>query len=163
MSQWLENPECVLDAISTAFKHRRVIVRSSTQSEDSSKESLAGAFQSILNVSTKDTSQLKEAIQTVIDSYGVHHEEDQFFIQEFLSDIEVSGVIFTRDINSLAPYYVVNYDDTSGRTDTVTSGSSGTLQTFVSFRESPEPPSDRRWNSLMKAAKEIEELTGADN
>lgn len=35
-----------------------------------------------------------------------------------------SGVIFTRDVDSNLPYYLINYDD-GGSTDSVTSGSGG--------------------------------------
>ena len=40
-----------------------------------------------------------------------------------IDDVSASGVIFTRDTNSGAPYFVINYDDETGRTDTVTDGS----------------------------------------
>ena len=35
-----------------------------------------------------------------------------------ISNILLSGVVFTKDINTGA-YYVINYDDISGLTDTV--------------------------------------------
>ena len=41
-----------------------------------------------------------------------------------MQNTSMSGVIFTHDLNTGAPYYVINYDDESGMTDTVTSGSS---------------------------------------
>ena len=34
----------------------------------------------------------------------------------------MSGVVFTRDINNGAPYFVINYDDISGSTNSVTAG-----------------------------------------
>ena len=37
-------------------------------------------------------------------------------------NISMSGVIMSRNIEDGSPYYVLNYDDTSGRTDTVTGG-----------------------------------------
>ena len=40
-----------------------------------------------------------------------------------ISSINCSGVVFNRDLNTAANYYVINYDDISGKSDTVTSGS----------------------------------------
>ena len=41
-----------------------------------------------------------------------------------VSSINCSGVVFNRDLNTAANYYVINYDDVSGKSDTVTSGNS---------------------------------------
>ena len=48
-------------------------------------------------------------------------DDDRIIFQEFLKKPDVSGVIFTRDINNLAPYFVINYD-ISGKTNLITSG-----------------------------------------
>ena len=41
------------------------------------------------------------------------------YFSRILNKPEISGVIFTRDINNLAPYFVINYD-VSGKTNLIT-------------------------------------------
>ena len=55
-------------------------------------------------------------------SYPRTEPEDQVLIQLQVEDIEVSGVILTRCVDDGSPYYVLNYDEESGRSDSVTSG-----------------------------------------
>ena len=38
-----------------------------------------------------------------------------------VSNVSVSGVLFTKDVDTGLNYYVINYDDITGKTDTVTS------------------------------------------
>ena len=42
-------------------------------------------------------------------------------IQEMVSGV-ASGVLFTKDVKFGAPVPLLNYDDVTGRTDTITSG-----------------------------------------
>ncbi len=105
-----------------------LIVRSSSITEDSSLESLAGHFISVPNV--HGLSILRESISKVIDSFHGNSPQDQIFIQPMLTDVTISGVAFSRDPNNGAPYFVVNYDDHSGSVDTVTGGSSNDLVTY---------------------------------
>ena len=51
-------------------------------------------------------------------------------------NILASGVLFTRSLVSGAPYFVINYDDTSKSTASITSGLSQDEKTFVVRRDS---------------------------
>ena len=60
---------------------------------------------------------------------------DQVIVQEFISKPDLSGVIFTRNINNNSPYYFINIDN-SGRTDLITSGKADpSMKTLVFFRD----------------------------
>lgn len=83
-------------------------------------QSLAGAFQSILDVPSQDAPQLGKAIDEVISVF--HDERDQVLVQPMIGEVTMCGVAMTRALEDGSPYYVINYDDVSGRTDTVTGG-----------------------------------------
>src|SRR5439155_16049239 len=65
---------------------------------------------------------LRSAINRVFESYGSAEDGNQVLVQEMLHDVTLSGVVMTRHHALGAPYYVVNFDDTTARTDTVTGG-----------------------------------------
>ena len=120
-SNWDKNQDLILDNIIDNYKKGNLVVRSSSQAEDSEHSSMAGAFESILNVPLK-RSEILRAIKKVIKSYD-KKPDDQVLIQPMVTDVIMSGVIMTRVLDDGSPYYVFNYDDKTGRTDTVTSGS----------------------------------------
>src|SRR3990167_2378720 len=104
VKEWEEDPKNILKKINQHFPDIDTFVaRSSSQSEDSHNQSNAGAFDSRLNI--KKT-QLAEAINKIIQSYGSQkNPKDQLLIQPMLKDVKASGVIFTSDPASGAPYY----------------------------------------------------------
>lgn len=93
----------VLKTVSGASK---LIVRSSCKNEDSSDSSCAGKYESILNVEPAEES-LCEAIEKVYQSYKTSDDEE-ILIQPMIVGIRASGVVFTRDIYTLAPYYCID-------------------------------------------------------
>ena len=109
------------------------IVRSSSILEDCALHSNAGAFRSILDVEVSD---LKNAVEDVIDSYSDAADNDEILIQPMLSNVVLSGVAFSHDPNTYSPYRMVNWAD-GGNTTEVTSGLSGRM--WQQAAESPIP------------------------
>jgi hypothetical protein len=118
---WRKYKREIIQEIEEIFGPSMLAIRSSAVSEDSSEHSMAGEFTSILNVDGTQRSVLASAINEVANSMtGNSH--DQILVQHMLQQVAVSGVITTHVLGDGAPYYVFNYDDESGRTDTVTGG-----------------------------------------
>ena len=97
------------------------IVRSSCGREDEAASSNAGAFLSILDV---DSNGLEAAVEKVIDAYGEADPADEVLIQPMLTKVVRSGVAFSHDPNTCAPYRVVNWAEGSD-TAAVTGGMGG--------------------------------------
>lgn len=112
------------------------IVRSSCSREDGSAESNAGAFLSVLNVVPEG---LEVAIEQVIASYHVASCHDEVLIQPMLRDVTFSGVAFSHDPNSCAPYRVVNWSE-GGDTTAVTAGDGGRIWQQAARSPVPPPP-----------------------
>lgn len=130
VKDWKRNESKILNEINNFFLKKNSIkklaIRSSAILEDSKTSSQAGKYTSILNVSSSNNKNISKAINEVIKSYKFQKkkiDQSEIIIQQMISNILLSGVAFTKDINTGAPYYVINYDDISGLTDTVTSGS----------------------------------------
>lgn len=107
-----------------------LIVRSSSISEDTVKESKAGQYLSIPNVCGKKN--LEQAIEQVIASYQSADVQNQVLVQPMLTDIRICGVAFTRDPSTQGDYYVINYDRT-GSAQGITSGSTMQQETYLYY------------------------------
>ncbi len=155
--QWQAGPERVLAAIQAKFGGRTVAVRSSALSEDAATSSMAGAFLSILDVAASDQDTLDAAIRQVVRSM-TGNPKDQVLVQAMARDIAVSGVVMTYDMVHGAPYFCIDYDDETGRTDAVTSGN-GVHKSLYVHRECPEHliRSDRI-AAILRLARELERI-----
>jgi phosphohistidine swiveling domain-containing protein len=163
VEEWNNEQEACLKNLQNGLaKHgSKLIVRSSAITEDDMNNSNAGAFKTIGNVSLNNLKRVKSAIEEVIESFGSDSAlENQVFVQPYLKNISMSGVVLTRDLENLAPYYIINYDDYHKSIGTVTSGYSGHLKTLVLFRN--HSTQNSRFKRLLEAISEIEQTLNCD-
>jgi adenylylsulfate kinase-like enzyme len=161
VGDWRSDATRVLAAVTAApWGSDRVIVRSSARSEDGAAgQSQAGRYDSVPGVT--GTAAIAQAIERVIDSFGDdRRDDDQIFVQPMLDQLAMAGVLFSRSPSG-GPYFIVNYDDRSGRCDRVTAGAGDNLKTFLCLRSRPDawPPS---LAPLLALASELEILLGCD-
>ena len=154
---WKESQHSVITELLDTFADRVLIVRSSASNEDTWGSSMAGAHLSVANV-TPELSTLESAIEAVFASYRNAADEDEVLVQPMITDVSISGVVLTRELDTGSPYYVVNYDDFSGRTDTVTGGREST--TVMVRRGAHDKLRSERMRKLLRCVMEVENVTG---
>ncbi len=121
VTDWRQDPGSCLARVSSSLNAARWIVRSSCRQEDGAAKSNAGVFLTLLNVSAIE---LENAVERVIASYGEAADADEVLIQPMLQNVMRSGVAFSHDPNTCAPYRVVNWSE-GPDTGSVTGGHGG--------------------------------------
>jgi len=122
-------------------------------------KSQAGRYDSVPGVT--GSTAVAQAIQQVIASFDSERsDDDQIFVQPMLERVEMAGVAFSRSPSG-GPYFIVNYDDRSGRTDRVTGGAGDDLKTFYCLKSRPDacPAS---LEPIIALVRELESLLGCD-
>lgn len=123
VAEWQANRSLCLSKITDSLGAGPWIVRSSCAREDRATHSNAGAFLSIPNVGPAE---LAPAIDQVIATYVDLQPADEVLIQPMLLQVVRSGVAFSHDPNTCAPYRVVNWSEGSD-TAAVTGGEGGRM------------------------------------
>lgn len=161
VSLWASSPREVIDEVARRLGKSTLAVRSSAQTEDGAASSMAGAFHTKLNVDGTDERALTQAIDEVVRSMS-GNSRDQVLIQLMVEDIAVSGVIMTFDMVHGAPYYCIDYDDESGRTDVVTAGNGVNKGLFVYRYADDSLIRSPRVARFLKLARELETICGCN-
>jgi len=136
VAQWRENRLECLSGIVDSLGDEAWIVRSSCVREDGARSSNAGVFLSILSV---DKAGLESAVEQVIASYGEGLPNDEVLIQPMLMNVLRSGVAFSHDPNTCAPYRVINWSE-GVDTTAITSGLGGRIWQQAANSSVSAPP-----------------------
>lgn len=151
-SEFLTDRSKVLHEIWETFQGQELIVRSSSSKEDGSEWSEAGKYKSIMSVRTVE--ELDRAIKEVYESYQTE-ENEEILVQPMLKNTVKSGVVFTVDMETMADYYVINYES-GDDTEAVTSGKSKELKTFIAYKNHSTDSYDEDLGNVISTCREIE-------
>ncbi len=164
VTQWKKDCDSMTGSLlnfAKTYKAATMAVRSSCLREDSAQASGAGAFISVLDVPVQKEA-ISHAVERVFASYGNRlSPRDQVFVQPMLDEIMVSGVIMTRVLTDGSPYFVINYDDKSGKTDTVTSGRGVSKTIYVYHKAQAQDFDSSRVRRFVEFARRVEEICGS--
>ena len=173
VEEWTDDPDAILDGIATTFDDQSVIVRSSALAEDTWESSNAGRFESILDVPADDPESLRSAIEQVVESYPGDEPNDQVLVQPMVPNVDQSGVVMTRSLDTHSPYYVINYDPATSSTESVTDGTGDQLRTAFFRKDAidngiPAPdrtqaPTELKAEPLLTAIREVEAAINHDS
>ena len=167
--KWHKSDLLIFEELTAHFQNENdditFAIRSSAGDEDGLHSAKAGEYESVLNV-PYERYEISNAIEKVIDSYSKRKSKtlkDEIIIQKMVINPIMSGVVFTKDLNSGAPYYVINYDDVTGKTDTVTAGESEySNRTLYVLRSAIKNVRSERFKALLSAVEELEDILDYD-
>ncbi|MCP4605094.1 MAG: phosphoenolpyruvate synthase [Proteobacteria bacterium] len=161
VDEWRSDPQQIKKVLLVKeWCNSSLIVRSSAYSEDSENASNAGHFTSVVNVRGEQA--FAEAIEKVAQSFEDLSGRDQIFIQPMLTQVAMSGVAFTKDPNTNGEYLVINYDDKTQDTSSVTSGKTNELKTFYLFKKANIALTGPL-GGVVNLCRELERLLGCDH
>lgn len=181
-ADWKDHGDDIVRNILRDNGNSNLIVRSSASNEDTAGSSMAGAYLSLGNIAPVPED-LQDAIGRVFASYDDNDDDDnnsndpsrnsnnnkdeEVLVQPMVANVVLSGVALTRELDSGSPYYVINYDDCSGRTDTVTGGQASTTTMLVRRAAAGDrlrglsSSSSLSWmRPLIDSIVEVEDVTG---
>ncbi|MCX2717431.1 PEP-utilizing enzyme [Helicobacter sp. MIT 21-1697] len=134
-------------------KAQKLIIRSSSKSEDSAQTSNAGAFLSLANINVESQEAILEALHKV--GASMPNKDDEILIQPMLERISMCGVAMSADKDTLAPYYCIEWDK-SGSNSAITEGSAKGLSFFA--HKQAALPKEEDLKSIILMLRELEEL-----
>ena len=156
---WSAERAAMLGRVASAFSAGPLIVRSCFSREDERAGSRAGAYLSRGELDAADQAGIAAAVDAVFASYPSLAGE-RVMVQRQVMAVRAAGVAMLRTMMHDAPYYVVEYDATSGRTDTVTAGRAQAARTIAVFRSDAEQCGDVVFRQILPVLREIESLAG---
>ena len=156
---WKNKKKTIVKKIQKNFTGK-IVIRSSAIDEDAHSKSNAGKYLSFLNVNSNNIYDINKKINLIVKSYKkISSKKSKILIQKMINSINCSGVVFNRDLNTGSNYYVINYDDISGKSDTVTSGNSlNSNRLLFVLRKKLSDVKSKRFFKLLKSIQEIEKI-----
>lgn len=160
ISEIMVNFPNVFERISESFNGDSIIIRSSRYNEDSNPIHKPGHYKNISKIDSSDEKMVYDALMetalSYVDNDSSRMEEcidEQLLVQRYSDNMEITGIVYTRDTIHNRPYYMVNYYDEND----ASIGTVDRMKTkFIAHNASKEFL-DYKYVNLVVAIREIEE------
>ena len=161
IDNYIKNQNKILNFIKQNYS-KKIAIRSSFIGEDKKKGSNAGKFESFLNVDPKNLNNLKNSISKVIYSNKSKFNKklNNFFIQEMITDVDISGVCMTYSLTNHIKSYNINFHKGSD-TSNVTSGM-GDNKNFVYIENENYTLKNKKFKKIINNVKKLEKIFKTD-
>ena len=160
--EWKKNKNKLFKQIKEKLS-KNICIRSSFYKEDSLQSSLAGKFESFINVGNNKKN-ITKSIENLIKQYKNFNSNQKFFsknyflIQNFVKNSICSGVVTNYTLSDGAPYYSINYNDLSKSTLSVTAGDKHSFRVLHVSRKSNGNIRSKKFKNIVEAVKKIEKI-----
>jgi len=162
VEDWKKNREKLILQIKKEL-NKKICIRSSFYKEDNAKSSLAGKFDSFINIENNNKN-IINSVENLIVQYKGFDSKKKFFlknyfiIQNYIRSSICSGVITNYALGDGAPYYSINYNDLSNSTLSVTAGDKDSFRVLHISRNSKENIRSQKFKKIIDAIKKIEKI-----
>ncbi len=162
VGEWKINKDFLINKIIQSLG-KRICIRSSFYREDSSKSSLAGKFESFIDIKN-DKININASVINLINQYKKFDKNKKYFlknyliIQNFVKDSICSGVVTNYTLGDGAPYYSINYNDQTSSTLSVTAGDKNSYRVIDISRNSKKNIRSMKFKKIVEAVKKIENI-----
>ena len=160
VKDWEKNKNIICQDVNQSLNNK-ICIRSSFILEDHQKYSLAGKFDSFIEVENTKKN-IIFFTKDLINQYKKFTSKKKYYlnshiiIQEFVKNSICSGVVTNYSISDGAPYYTINYDDTSNSTSSVTSGTKDSFRVLYVSRDNLKKLRSKKFLFLINAVKQLE-------
>ena len=139
---------------------KKICLRSSFIGEDSLNNSMAGKFESFINIENKKKI-IRKCVENLIKQYKKSNNKkinlkNEVLIQNYVRDSVCSGVITNYNLSDGAPYYSINYNDQNKSTLSVTAGDKDSFRVLHVSKKSKNNIRSLKFRKIIDAIKEIE-------
>lgn len=155
---WKSSEKLILNQLKTR-NFSKIIIRSSSSNEDNWQYSEAGKYKTCADIDIHDEIEIKKSINKVFESYKKDLNNEEVLIQEFYKNIKISGVAFTCTLENGAPYYKINIDEKTNKTNSITSGKINSKTYVISRFIDVGKIKNFIIKKLILSIKEIEKIT----
>ena len=159
VKEWSKNNEILKNVKSKL--NDRLSIRSSFYLEDNKNSSMAGEFDSFLDIKNNKKNILYYADKLVQQykkksKYKYHYLLSEILIQNYVGNSSISGVVTSKCLKDGTDYYVINYDDQTKNTSTVTSGNEKGTRVLNVFKKNTKSVRSEKFRKIICAVEEIE-------